>query len=77
MEEMSIEKRVLLLGIYKKTNEETFNDVLRQLVNNGLFNLKDGKKFLKELKVQEFLTSDSLTFIGTELAKKIELEFKI
>jgi hypothetical protein len=72
-----LKKRVLLLGLYKRKKDESFNEVLMQLSNNGLFALKDGKKLLKELKAQEFVTNDGLTFIGIEKAKEIELEFKI
>jgi hypothetical protein len=77
MIDTNIEKRVLLLGLYKRKKDESFNEVLMQLSNNGLFALKDGKKLLKELKAQEFVTNDGLTFIGIEKAKEIELEFKI
>jgi hypothetical protein len=77
MIDTNIEKRVLLLGLYKRKKDESFNEVLMQLSNNGLFALKDGKKLLKELKAQEFVTNDGLTFIGIEKAKEIELEFKV
>ena len=45
--------------------------------NNRVFDLKTGKQFIKELKEMNFLTDDSLTFLGIEEAKKVELEFKI
>jgi hypothetical protein len=73
----NIELRVLLLAIYKKESNETFEDVLKMMENSRVFDLKTGKKYLTELKNMNFLTEDSLTFIGVEEAKKIELEFKI
>jgi hypothetical protein len=77
MEEMSIEKRVLLLGIYKRKEDESLNEVLMQLANNGLFELKDGKKLLKELKNEEYVLDGGLSFIGIQKAKEVEAEFKI
>ncbi|MFZ9660138.1 MAG: hypothetical protein ACO29X_06290 [Arcobacteraceae bacterium] len=73
----NIELRVLLLAIYKKENDENFQDVLKMMDNNRVFDLKTGKQFIKELKEMNFLTDDSLTFLGIEEAKKVELEFKI
>jgi len=73
----NIELRVLLLAIYKKENDEDFQDVLKMMDNNRVFDLKTGKQFIKELKEMNFLTDDSLTFLGIEEAKKVELEFKI
>ena len=73
----NIELRVLLLAIYKKENDENFQDVLKMMDNNRVFDLKTGNQFIKELKEMNFLTDDSLTFLGIEEAKKVELEFKI
>jgi hypothetical protein len=73
----NIELRVLLLAIYKKQEDENFKDVLKMMDNSRVFDLKTGKKYLKELKNLGFITEDSLTFIGIEEAKKVELEFKL
>jgi len=73
----NIELRVLLLAIYKKEEDESFKDVLKMMDNNRVFDLKTGKKYLKELKNLGFLGEESLTFIGLEEAKKVELEFKL
>lgn len=73
----NIELRVLLLAIYKKEEDEIFKDVLKMMDNNRVFDLKTGKKCLKELKSLGFLGEESLTFIGLEEAKKVELEFKL
>ena len=75
--DMSIEKKVILLGIYKKKDDESLNEVLRQLANNGVFSLKEGKKLLKELKTEEFIINQGLSLIGIEKAKMVEMEFKI
>jgi hypothetical protein len=73
----NIELRVLLLAIYKKQEDESLKDVLKMMDNSRVFDLKTGKQYLKELKNLTFLEEDSLTFIGIEEAKKVELEFKI
>jgi len=74
---MDIESRVFLLAIYKKKPDESIKDVMFILENTKLFSLKDGKKKLKELKEQEYVDENSLTLKGIELAKQVELEFKI
>ncbi len=73
----NIELRVLLLAIYKKQDDESFKDVLKMMDNSRVFDLKTGKQYIKELKNLGFITDDSLTFIGVEEAKKVELEFKL
>ncbi len=73
----NIELRVLLLAIYKKQEDESLKDVLKMMDNSRVFDLKTGKQYLKELRNLTFLEEDSLTFIGIEEAKKVELEFKI
>jgi len=73
----NIELRVLLLGIYKAAKDETFMNVVKTMDNSKVFSLKQGKKYLKELKALGYILEDRLTFIGIEKAKEIELEFKI
>jgi len=75
--ENNIELRVLLLGIYKKNDDETLVDVIKTMENSKVFSLKQGKKYLKELKNLSYILDNSLTMIGVEKAKEIELEFKI
>ena len=75
--EMNINKKVLLLAIYKKEDDETLNDVVKKMDNTKVFSLKEGKKYLKELKREEFILDNSLSMIGLVKAKEIELEFKI
>jgi hypothetical protein len=74
---MEIEERVLLLAIFKKHNDEKMQDVLLMLEDSKLFTLKEGKKLLKSLKSRGYLESDTLTVMGVEKAKEVELEFKI
>lgn len=49
-----INKRVLLLAIYKKKDDESFMDVVKTMDNSKVFTLKQGKKYLKELKKETF-----------------------
>lgn len=72
-----LNKRVLLLAILKKEDDENLNDVIKKMDNTKVFSLKHGKKYLKELKKENLVSDDSLTMIGITKAKEVELEFKI
>ncbi len=72
-----LNKKVLLLAILKKEEDETLNDVIKKMDNTKVFSLKQGKKYLKELKKETLVCEDSLTMIGITKAKEAELEFKI
>lgn len=74
---MDINERVLLLAILKKELDETLMDVVLKLENTGMFSLKEGKKLLKKLKNEEFVTESYLTLKGEVIAKNVEQEFKI
>ena len=74
---MDIEDKVLLLGIYKKKDDESLKDVLLMLEDAGVFSLKDGKKRLKDLKKTSLFDNEILSIEGVERAKEIEQEFKI
>ncbi len=74
---MDIEQKVLLLGIYKKKEDETLNDVLISLENSKVFTLKQGKKYLKDLKANNYLLNNELTLTGITQAQLVEKEFKI
>jgi len=74
---VDINKKILLLGILKKEEDETFLDVVIRLENTNLFSLKEGKKLLKELKKEECVADSHLTLKGELLAKQVEAEFKI
>lgn len=72
-----INKRVFLLAIYKKEDDESLNDVIKKMDNTKVFSQKDGKKYLKELKKEGYISDSFLTFLGIQKAKEVELEFKI
>ncbi len=74
---MDINKKVLLLAIYKKEEDETLNDVIKKMDNSKVFSLKEGKKYIKELRKDSFIKEDYLTMLGVSKAKEVELEFKI
>jgi len=73
----NIEIRVLLLALFKKREDENFSDIVGVMEESRVFTKKVGKKYLKYLKSENFITEESLTMIGLEKAKEIELEFKI
>ncbi len=75
--ENNIEKRVLLLGIYKKEADETIQDVLIKLEETRMFTLKEAKRLLKELKEEGYIEGSRLTLKGIEKAKVVESEFKL
>ena len=74
---MDINEKILLLAILKKKDDENLMDIVQTLENTQLFSLKEGKRLLKKLKSEEFLTNGSLTFKGDLAAKEVEKEFKI
>ncbi|MEA3290556.1 MAG: hypothetical protein U9Q04_10305 [Campylobacterota bacterium] len=73
----NIEQRVLLLALYKKKDDETFKDVLGVMEHSRVFDVKTGKKYLKNLKALNYITDDGFTMIGIQKAKEVEMEFKI
>jgi hypothetical protein len=75
--EEDMELRVFLLAIYKKQDNETIEDIIKVMVNAGLFDMKHGKKALKNLKKLNYVLDDGLTMLGLQKAKEVELEFKI
>lgn len=74
---MDINEKVFLLAVLKKESDETLNDIVIKLEENGLFTLKEGKKLLKKLKTEQYLSDTFLTLKGEVIAKKVEAEFKI
>ncbi len=73
----NIEIRVLLLALYKKQDDESFSDVLGVMEEGRVFTKKVGKKYLKKLRELNYITEDSLTIVGIEKAKEVEMEFKV
>ena len=74
---MDINEKILLLAILKKKDDETLMDVVSTLENTQLFSLKEGKKLLKKLKSEEYLSDGQLTLKGNLIANEVEQEFKI
>ena len=74
---MDINEKVLLLAILKKESNESLNDIVLKLENTGMFSLKEGKRLLKKLKTEQFISDSFLTLKGDAIAKNIEQEFKI
>jgi len=74
---MQIEERVLLLGIYKRKEDESFNDIIMMLEDAGVFSYKEGKKLLKSLKENGFIEGEKLTVTGVQKGMEIEQEFKL
>ena len=74
---MDINEKILLLAILKKESNESLNEVVLKLENTGLFTLKEGKKLLKKLKSEEFVSDSFLTLKGELIAKYVEQEFNI
>jgi len=74
---MQLEKKVLLLGIYTKEDDETIHEVLLKLEETGMFTLKEAKKLLKELKEEGYMEGSQLTLKGFDKGKEVAEEFKI
>jgi len=77
MNEEDIDKKVFLLAIYKKAEDQSLMDVTKSLVNTGMFDLKEGKKILEELKEEHYIVNDQLTIKGIAVAVEAEAEFKL
>lgn len=75
--EQEINRMVMLLAISKMENDETLKDAMFQLENAGAFSLKESKKLIKELKQEELILDDKLSFIGIQKAKEAEQFFKV
>ncbi|HIP47223.1 MAG TPA: hypothetical protein EYG95_06660 [Campylobacterales bacterium] len=75
--EMSVEEQVLLLGIYKRKEDESINSVVMMLEDTGMFTYKEGKKYLKSLKEDGYIEDDRLTVTGTQKAQEVEEGFKL
>ncbi len=77
MMDMGIEEQVLLLGIYKRKEDESINNVVMMLEDTGMFTYKEGKKYLKSLKEDGYIAEDRLTVTGAQKAKEVEEGFKL
>jgi len=73
----NIEIRVFLLAIYKRQENESLQEVINMMINSNVFDQKTAKKYVKILKKIDYLIDESLTMLGIQKAKEVELEFKI
>ncbi|MBU1667052.1 hypothetical protein KKC13_01460 [bacterium] len=76
MEELDIIKRVFLLAVAKREEGESMNETLQTLVNTGMFDMKEGKQVLKELRDAQYIVDNNLSMTGVMEADKAEKEFK-
>jgi len=74
---MSTEEKVILLALLKKEEGEGIRDILAILENNRVFTMKEGKKLVKGLKNEGYISDGELTPKGFLIAKQVEMEFKI
>ncbi len=77
MDEEWLVKKVFLLAIMKKEPDETLNETLLALVNTGMFDKKEGKKVLQELREEHYIVDNELSMKGLIVAKEAEMEFKL
>ena len=76
MEELDIIKKVFLLGISKREEGESMQETLVSLVNTGMFDMKEAKQVLKELRDANYIVGENLSMTGVIEADKAEKEFK-
>ena len=72
-----IEKKVMLLKLLLKEEDETIDDMLKALANTGMFDLKRAKELFSELERDGYIKDDTLTFIGDVEARKAKEEFTL
>jgi len=75
-EDKQLLKQVTLLGILKKKPEETPDEVMRMLVDTGMYTLEEAKGIFETLKNEKYLEGDTLTPKGITAAKEAEAMFK-
>jgi len=76
MEELDIIKRVFLLAVAKQEKGETMKETMISLVNAGMFEMKEAKQVLSELRDAKYIVGDNLSMTGVIEADKAEKEFK-
>ena len=76
MEELDIIKKVFLLGVSKREEGENMQETLVSLVNTGMFDMKEAKQVLKELRDANYIVGENLSMTGVIEADKAEKEFK-
>lgn len=76
MEELDVIKQVFLLAIAKREEGESMKVTLEILVDTGMFELKEGKKVLAELRDEKYIIGENLSMTGVIEADKAEKKFK-
>jgi hypothetical protein len=77
IDEKLLVRKVFLLAILKKEQGESLGETLLALVNTGMFDKKEGKRVLQELKDEQYIVNEELSMKGMILAKEAEMEFKL
>ena len=78
LKEDDIEKKVILLKLLLREEDESVEEALKSLAETKMATLDELKKLLEELKKDGYVTSeDNLTLIGEAEAKKAKQEFTI
>ncbi len=76
MEELDIVKRVFLLAVAKREEGETMKETMISLVNAGMFDMKEAKEVLAQLRDAKYIVGDNLSMTGVIEADRAEKEFK-
>jgi polyhydroxyalkanoate synthesis regulator phasin len=77
MDEEDIVKKVFLLAILTRESGDTLEEVTKVLVNTGMFDLQEGRRILQELKNDEYIVGDELSFKGIAIAQAAQEEFRL
>jgi hypothetical protein len=76
MKELDIIKKVFLLAVAKREDGESMQTTMKSLVNTGMFDMREAKIVLKELREEKYLIGDNLSMMGVMVANSAEEEFK-
>ena len=77
MNELTVEEKVLLLGLWKRERDENLRDILLMLENARVFTVKEGKRLVRKLRDEGYLKEGELTLQGIGAAQAAEAEFKL
>jgi len=76
MNELDIVKRVFLLAVAKREEGETMKETMISLINAGMFDMKEAKEVLAQLRDAKYIVGDNLSMTGVIEADRAEKEFK-
>ena len=78
LREDDIEKKVILLKLLLREEDESVEDALKALADTKMATLEELKKLLEELKKDGLVSKDgNLTVVGEAEAKKAKQEFTL